>query len=279
MFPDLTPLDPQQRELLQKGLGSLRPEQLVWLSGYLSGRASTFLPESDQGILPTGAPTNEVLEAGAALAAGEGISANAMLGAAGLGAATAGVVAASATVKPTELLVLYGTESGNAEGLADKLTKTTKKKGFKPTVKNMNELSPADLKKHENILTIVSTWGDGEPPESATEFFEGFMKEDLDLKGVNFSVLALGDTSYEKFCQTGKDIDARFEALGATRSSMISSPQPHLESRRQQLLITGLHTLLRNQLHQHTTKTPLSPLKSLQILISTGLALLRKHFT
>lgn len=196
MFPDLNPLDPAQREMLQKGLGSLRPEQLVWLSGYLSGRASSFLPANDQGILPTGTP-NQTL-AGSDLA--------------NLASPTAPIAA-----KPLELLVLYGTESGNAESLADKLFKTTKKGGFKPTLKNMTDLSPADLKKHENIFTLVSTWGDGEPPESAEAFYNAFIKEDVDLSGSNFSVLALGDSSYEKFCQTGKDIDARFEALGATR--------------------------------------------------------------
>ena len=196
MFPDLTPLDPTQREMLQKGLASLRPEQLVWLSGYLSGRASSFLPATPQGVLPTGAPTGEF----------------------GALPQTAGLAAPAAAPAPAlELLVLYGTESGNAEGLADKFFKAAKKKGFKPTLKNMSDLSPADLKKHENIFTIVSTWGDGEPPESAESFYKAFMSEDVDLKGKNFSVLALGDSSYEKFCQTGKDFDARFEALGATR--------------------------------------------------------------
>ena len=194
MFPDLNPLDPQQREMLQKSLGSLRPEQLVWLSGYLSGRASSFLPENSQGILPTGAPAANTLQAGAA----------------------ALIPGASAAVA-LKLLVLYGTESGNAEALADKFFKASKKKGYKPTLKNMSDISPADLKKHDNILTIVSTWGDGEPPESAMSFYDSFMKDDVDLKGINFSVLALGDTSYEKFCQTGKDFDDRFEALGATR--------------------------------------------------------------
>ena len=193
MFPDLNPLDPNQRELLQKGLGSLRPEQLLWLSGYLSGRASGFLPQNDQAMLPTGAP-----------------------GSVDLGTLTAGAPA-SAPAKPLELLVLYGTESGNSEGLADQFNKRAKKAGFKPTLKNMSDISPADLKKHQNIITIVSTWGDGEPPESAEAFHTAFMGEELDLKGVNFTVLALGDTSYEKFCQTGKDFDTRFEKLGATR--------------------------------------------------------------
>lgn len=199
MFPDLTPLDPAQRDMLQKGLSSLRPEQLVWLSGYLSGRASSFLPNNEQGILPTGAPSGEMLAAGAAVAAG------------------AVTTAVAATAPPVELLVLYGTESGNAEGLADRLAKTAKKAGAKPTLKNMADISPADLQKHENIFTLVSTWGDGEPPESAEEFYNAFMEEDVDLSKTSFSVLALGDTSYEQFCQTGKEIDARFEALGAKR--------------------------------------------------------------
>ncbi len=206
MFPDLTPLDPAQREMLQKGLTSLRPEQLVWLSGYLSGRASSFLPANEQGVLPTGAPSAE------ALATGEPFLQNLSNG------APASMQApASATIAPLELLVLYGTESGNSEALADRLFKTTKKAGYKPTLKNMSEISPAELKKHENIFTLVSTWGDGEPPETAETFFKAFMSEDIDLKGKNFSVIALGDSSYEQFCQTGKDFDTRFEALGATR--------------------------------------------------------------
>lgn len=194
MFPDLTPLDPAQREMLQKGLSSLRPEQLVWLSGYLSGRASGFLPENAQGILPTGGGM-QGLVAGAAPQQ----------------------LAAVAPVEALKVLVLYGTESGNSEALADRFAKSAKKKGFKPTLKNMSEIAAKDLEKHDNIITLVSTWGDGEPPETADAFYKEFMSADLQLSGKNFSVLALGDTSYEKFCQTGKDIDARFETLGASR--------------------------------------------------------------
>jgi len=132
------------------------------------------------------------------------------------GASTASA-AAPAKVSAGKLTVLYGTESGNAESLADRTVKDAKKRGFQAVMKNMSEISPADLAKSSNLLVIVSTWGDGEPPETAMAFCKEFMTADLALAGVRFSVCALGDTSYEKFCQTGKDLDERFEALGAVR--------------------------------------------------------------
>jgi sulfite reductase (NADPH) flavoprotein alpha-component len=131
--------------------------------------------------------------------------------------ASAAFAAPSAKVSAGKLTVLYGTESGNAESLADRTVKDAKKRGFQAVMKNMSEISPADLAKSSNLLVIVSTWGDGEPPETAMAFCKEFMTADLALAGVRFSVCALGDTSYEKFCQTGKDLDERFEALGAVR--------------------------------------------------------------
>ncbi len=133
---------------------------------------------------------------------------------------SAAAPASAPAVSPgsTKLTVIYGTESGNTEKLADLSAKMAKKKGFQAAVKNMSDLAPADLAKFENLLVIVSTWGDGEPPESATTFYKEFMNGAApDLKKVRFSVCALGDTAYEKFCQTGKDIDARLESFGATR--------------------------------------------------------------
>lgn len=122
-----------------------------------------------------------------------------------------------APVATTKLTVLYGTESGNTEELADRTVKEAKKRGFKASMVNMADISAADLTRHPNLLVIVSTWGDGEPPETATTFYNEFMSADLTLTEMKFSVCALGDTSYEKFCQTGKDIDQRLETLGATR--------------------------------------------------------------
>ncbi len=115
------------------------------------------------------------------------------------------------------LTVLYGTESGNCEELADRTVKTAKKKGVKATMVNLAEITPADLSKYENAAIIISTWGDGEPPEAVEAFHSAFMSTTLDLKGTRFTVCALGDTSYEKFCEMGKIYDERFEKFGAER--------------------------------------------------------------
>lgn len=126
-------------------------------------------------------------------------------------------VAAAAPISAGKLTVLYGTESGNSEVLADRTVKAAKKRGFQAVMKNMSEISPAELEKVSNLLVIVSTWGDGEPPETAISFYNELMASDLSLAKVRFSVCGLGDTAYEKFCQIGKDVDARLEDLGATR--------------------------------------------------------------
>lgn len=124
---------------------------------------------------------------------------------------------AASAAASQELTVLYGTESGNSEELAAKTVKLAKKNGFKGKMVNMADLKPENLAQSKKLLVIVSTWGEGDPPESAESFVKDFMSKELSLAGVEFSLCALGDTSYERFCQIGKDIDARLEALGAKR--------------------------------------------------------------
>lgn len=137
---------------------------------------------------------------------------------AGLDAAGApGAAAPTAAVKPQNLTVFYGTESGNSEELAARTVKAAKKKGVKATMQNLAEVKPAELAKSENFAMIVSTWGDGEPPEAIEAFHKDFMAADLQLKDVNYAICALGDTSYEKFCEMGKIYDDRLQSFGATR--------------------------------------------------------------
>jgi sulfite reductase (NADPH) flavoprotein alpha-component len=126
-------------------------------------------------------------------------------------------ISPQASAEPAPLTVLYGTESGNSEALADKTVKAAKKKGLKASMKNLADLSPSDLAKFDQMAVIISTWGDGEPPEAVEVFYKAFLKDSPDLKGTRFSVCALGDTSYEQFCEIGKIFDTRLEALGSER--------------------------------------------------------------
>ena len=134
-----------------------------------------------------------------------------------LAASGTAVAPAAAPVSAGKLTVLYGTESGNSEVLADRAVKAAKKRGFQAVMKNMSEISLSELAKSTKLLVIVSTWGDGEPPETAISFYKEFMNSSHSLSDLRFSVCGLGDTAYEKFCQIGKDLDARLEQLGATR--------------------------------------------------------------
>lgn len=127
-------------------------------------------------------------------------------------------VAAESAAERTELTVLFGTESGNSEALAAKAVELARRQGHTARLWNMADISPSKLAEASDLLVIVSTWGDGEPPDAAAEFHAGVMSDSAPrLKQLRYSVCALGDTSYERFCQTGKDFDQRFAELGAQR--------------------------------------------------------------
>lgn len=117
-----------------------------------------------------------------------------------------------------EVTILYGSQTGNAGGLAKKAGETLKKLGYEVSVAAMNDFKPNQIKKVSNLLLFVSTHGEGAPPDNALlfhEFLHG--KRAPKLEGLQFSVLSLGDSSYEFFCQTGKEMDLRLEELGGTR--------------------------------------------------------------
>ena len=116
------------------------------------------------------------------------------------------------------LTVLFGSQSGNSEELAAKIVKESSKYGLIGTVHDMDGFDFNSLSKHKRVLIVCSTWGEGEMPDNAEELWKNANLENNPiLKGLNFSVLSLGDSSYELFCQSGKDWDRRFEELGANR--------------------------------------------------------------
>ncbi|KDE26351.1 assimilatory sulfite reductase (NADPH) flavoprotein subunit [Bacillus altitudinis] len=174
-----SPFSQEQAELLNQLLPTLTDQQKIWLTGYLSAQAALAGSEA-----VTSAPS------------------------------------AAAPVQPVskDVTVLYGSQTGNSEGLAKKTAQHLEEKGFQVTLSSMSDFKPNNLKKINNLLVIVSTHGEGDPPDNALSFHEyvhGRRAPKLDH--LSFSVLSLGDSSYEFFCQTGKEFDERFEELGGTR--------------------------------------------------------------
>ena len=132
------------------------------------------------------------------------------------GAITGGVAAAPAASDAAPLTILYGSQTGNAKGVATKLKEQAQSRGLTVKLVNMADYKPTALKKEKFITVVVSTYGEGEPPEDAESLHEFLTtKKAPKLDGVKVAVIGLGDSSYEFFCQTAKDFEARFNKLGA----------------------------------------------------------------
>ena len=117
----------------------------------------------------------------------------------------------------TPLTILYGSQTGTAESLAKQISKEAGKRGFAPAILDMASVSADQLPSHSNLLVITSTYGEGEPPDSAKALHTALREGSHALASVRYSVCALGDTNYTLFCQAGKDFDAYLEKHGATR--------------------------------------------------------------
>lgn len=116
-----------------------------------------------------------------------------------------------------DVLVLWGSETGTAQGLAEMTEKRLQGAGKTARAISMAQVKLEQLAGFNNVLVLTSTWGDGEPPSNAIDLWESFQKKTADLSKTRFSVLALGDTAYTEFCKCGKDFDAFLEKMGAKR--------------------------------------------------------------
>lgn len=116
------------------------------------------------------------------------------------------------------IAVLYASQSGTGEGLARKVMKELKAKGHAVTLASLDTFTPGALAKEEHAIIIASTYGEGEPPESVRPFYDQLCLESAPrMEKLSYTVLALGDKTYEQFCKFGMDLDDRLEALGASR--------------------------------------------------------------
>lgn len=171
------PLDAEQTSLLDALTSGLDREALIWVSGYAAGMAA----RAETPASPA--------------------------------------VAEAAERRPSpRLTVLYGSETGNARRTADRFAKDAEAAGLSVALTSTGEYAVRDLKKERYLLVVISTHGDGEPPDDALDFVEALNgKKAPRLDQLHYGVLALGDSSYPEFCATGRLVDQRFSALGASR--------------------------------------------------------------
>ena len=132
-----------------------------------------------------------------------------------LGEAT-GEAIGGADPRTATLSVLYGSQTGNAENLANRLSRAFTELGLDHALANLAEVEPEDLT--GQVLVLTSTYDNGDPPDSARPFVDALLADDgPDLSNVQFAVFGLGDRSYPNFAQCGKDVDAALERLGGRR--------------------------------------------------------------
>jgi len=173
------PLNDQQLNSLQQTVADLSSQQLAWVSGYFWGLAQTQ-PAS------AAAPINQAAAAVAAKPAGK-------------------------------LSIIYASQTGNAKGVAEALEQEAKAQGIEAALFDASDYKGKNLAKETHVIIVASTNGEGEAPDNAIELHEFLQsKKAPKLPNLKYGVIGLGDSSYEFFCQTGKDFDAYLAKQGAT---------------------------------------------------------------
>ncbi|MEM6383807.1 MAG: sulfite reductase subunit alpha [Pseudomonadota bacterium] len=126
--------------------------------------------------------------------------------------------AAAPAQQAVKLDVLYGTQTGNAEMVAQDTAQSARAKGFQTNVAGLDDVSMEQLASMDQAIIVISTYGEGEMPDNAQLFWDALSADTAPrLEHLSYGVLALGDTSYDEFCHAGKLVDMRLEQLGARR--------------------------------------------------------------
>ncbi|MBB3973963.1 assimilatory sulfite reductase (NADPH) flavoprotein subunit [Hansschlegelia beijingensis] len=179
-------LSPDQWEHIQSLAKAISPEQALWLSGYFAGVRDAERREAGR---PALAPDIPVARPAAAPEADQ-----------------------------RRLTILFGSETGNSRALAQALSEAARQVGRQPTVVDIADYKARQLRDEQDLLIVVSTYGEGDPPQGAADFFEFLdSRKAPKLPDLRFAVLALGDSTYERYCEAGKRLDRRLEELGGVR--------------------------------------------------------------
>lgn len=177
-FLSMLPLTPEQLNQLQDVTKDLAPAQIAWLSGYFWGQINQQTS--------TASVTAELTPH---------------------------------SVPEVETITLISaSQTGNARRLAEQLRDNLVANKLNVDLLSASEYKFKQIHKATTLIIIASTQGEGEPPEEAIAFYKYLKsKKAAQMKETSFAVLSLGDSSYEQFCQAGKDFDERIAQLGATR--------------------------------------------------------------
>ncbi|MBM7038191.1 assimilatory sulfite reductase (NADPH) flavoprotein subunit [Vibrio ulleungensis] len=180
-----SPLSDNQLGNLQQTVSELSPQQLAWVSGYFWGLSQAQVTPLARGVAE---PTP-----------------------------VAAAVAAAAPAPAGKLTIIFASQTGNAKGVAEALEHQAKAQGIKVELFDASDYKGKNLAKETHVIIVASTNGEGEAPDNAIELHEFLQsKKAPKLPNLKFGVVALGDSSYEFFCQTGKDFDEYLTKLGAT---------------------------------------------------------------
>ncbi|WP_440511890.1 flavodoxin domain-containing protein, partial [Serratia sarumanii] len=112
------------------------------------------------------------------------------------------------------ILIGYGSESGNARALAMRLGEQSSLQPYRPVVKELNAIQPADVGERDALLIVSSSFGDGEPPANAERFSDA-LAQWPDRHRLRYAIFGLGDTAYPHFCGFTQALDARLTQYGA----------------------------------------------------------------
>jgi len=196
------PIPEERRDQLQQLATELNREQLMWLSGYFAGAAAAA-PSSIPGF-----QTNLL----------GGAQARAQLQSPAASAQVAPIAPAAAAVAVPSLTIISASHTGNGRKISEKLLAAVQALGVQARMIKAGDYQPREIAKEKLLYIVISTHGDGDPPDEARGLYEFLgTKRAPQLPELQYSVLALGDTSYPKFCEAGRIVDERLAKLGAKR--------------------------------------------------------------